>query len=95
MPQVHLELVQSMLYFLSFKPDARIIAIGGFHTGRAKLAGFFEVAFQHGLEAESMYEENAEGVRRPWVTERDGGQENQTERKKWLVVAVLRRTPKA
>lgn len=54
MPQVHQELVASMLYFLSEDPDARVFAIAGFHTGRAKLAGFFDVAIEMGLEIESM-----------------------------------------
>jgi len=93
MPQVHLELVQSMLHFLPTDPAARIFVISGFHTGRAKLAAFFDVASEHGLEIDTMYEENAEGVRREWARERDGGQENQTDRKKWLAIAILRRSP--
>ena len=91
MPQVHLELVQSMLHFLSTDPRARVYAISGFHTGRAKLASFFDVAVEQGLEIEEIYEEDADGSRRPWAKERDGGRENQTERKKWLAIAILRR----
>lgn len=91
MPQVHEELSRSMLHFLSNDPKARVLAIGGFHTGRAKLAGFFDVASEQGLEVVSIYEEDALGNRRPWAKERDGGRENTTERKKWLVIAILRR----
>lgn len=93
MPQEHENLVKSMLHFLALGSASRILAISGFHTGRAKLAAFFHTASEMGLTAEEIYEENADGVRRPWMDERDGGQENQTERKKWLVIAVLRRKP--
>ncbi|KAF4552917.1 Lysine methyltransferase-like protein 3 [Elsinoe fawcettii] len=91
MPQVHEELVMSMLHFLCLKDTARIFAISGFHSGRAKLAAFFDTAVECGLVVEEIYEENAEGLRRPWEKERDGGREDHTERKKWLAVAILRR----
>lgn len=81
-----------MLYFLADTPNARILCIAGFHTGRAKVAPFFEeVVSQQGLEVEEIYEMDADGGRRPWAKERDGGAENIGERKKWLVVARLRR----
>lgn len=91
MPQVHRELVESMLQFLSLDATAQVLAIGGFHTGRAKLAAFFFTASRMGLVAEQIYEENARGERRPWLVERDGGREDPTQRKKWLVVARLSR----
>ncbi|KAI4723495.1 hypothetical protein E4T48_00043 [Aureobasidium sp. EXF-10727] len=91
MPWEHENLAASMLHFLSESPDARVLAIGGFHTGRAKLAAFFDVAAERGLEVQEIYEEDAEGTRRDWVKEKDGGRENVTERKKWLTIAILRR----
>jgi len=91
MPWQHESLVLSMLHFLSDDADARVLAIGGFHTGRAKLAAFFDVALEKGLEVQDIYEEDAEGTRREWVKEKDGGRENVTERKKWLTIAILRR----
>ncbi|KAI5251768.1 hypothetical protein E4T42_03999 [Aureobasidium subglaciale] len=91
MPWQHENLALSMLHFLSDDLDARVLAIGGFHTGRAKLAAFFDVAEEQGLEVEEIYEEDAEGTRRDWVKEKDGGRENVTERKKWLTIAILRR----
>jgi len=91
MPHQHENLVRSMLHFLSLSPEARVFCIAGFHTGRAKLAAFFDVATDNGLEAVEMYEEDDTGVRRDWAAERDGGRENHTERKKWLVVCRLRR----
>lgn len=80
-----------MLHFLTLDGNGRIFAIAGFHTGRAKLASFFDEALEGGLEIEKMYEENADGLRRPWLKERDGGFEDHNERKKWLVIAMLKR----
>lgn len=92
MPWEHDNLAKSMLHFSADTPDARILCIAGFHTGRAKLAPFFEeVVPRHGLEIEDIYEMDADGRRRPWAKERDGGTENIGERKKWLVLARLRR----
>jgi nicotinamide N-methyltransferase len=91
MPQEHEALARSMLYFLSDSPDARVFCIAGFHTGRAKMAPFFEKTVpQEGLEVEEIYEMDAEGVRRAWAPVR----EDLGERKKWLVVARLRRASK-
>jgi hypothetical protein len=88
----HENLAKSMLHFLAETPDARILCIAGFHTGRAKVAPFFEeVIPQQGLEVEEIYEMDADGKRRPWAKERDGGLENMGERKKWLVLARIRR----
>lgn len=91
MPSQHLNLVISMLHFLTLDPVGRIFVIAGFHTGRARLATFFNVAVEEGLEIEEIYEEDAEGVQREWLKERDGGKEDVTGRKKWLVIARLKR----
>lgn len=91
MPREHENLARSMLHFLSDHPDACVLAIGGFHTGRAKLAAFFDVALEEGLVVEEIYEEDANGKRREWIKEKDGGREDVTERKKWLAIAILRR----
>lgn len=91
MPAEHLNLIRSMLHFLTLDPDGRIFAIAGFHTGRAKLAAFFDCTVEEGLEIDEIYEEDDEGVRREWVADRDGGREDHALRKKWLVVARLKR----
>ena len=91
MPLQHANLVKSMLHFLTLEPEGRILACGGFHTGRANLAAFFDVAEEQGLEVEEIYEEDSAGVKREWKKERDGGAENHTERKRWLVIAMLKR----
>ena len=93
MPGQHFNLVRSMLHFLTLGAGGRVFAIAAFHTGRAKLAGFFDVAVDEGLDIEEIYEEDADGERREWLKERDGGREDHSERKKWLVIAVLRRKP--
>ncbi|KAF1999734.1 hypothetical protein P154DRAFT_436327 [Amniculicola lignicola CBS 123094] len=88
----HDNLAQSMLHFLSESSEARIYCIAGFHTGRARMAPFFEETVpESGLEIEDIIEMNADGERREWKKERDGGTENIGERKKWLVVARLKR----
>lgn len=88
----HENLARSMVHFLSDSPDARVFVIAGFHTGRAKVAPFFEeVVPEVGLEVEEIYEMDAEGKRRAWAKERDGGREDVGERKKWCVLARLRR----
>ena len=89
MPWEHLGLVQSMLHFLSYDEGARIWVTAGFHTGRAKLASFFDLVTETGLEVEEIWERDIDGHEREWVKERDGGREDISGRKKWLVVAVL------
>lgn len=92
MPGEHESLAQSMLHFLSHDPSARVFCIAGFHTGRAKVAPFFEqVVPAQGLEVEEIFEMDADGERRPWLAERDGGLENFSDRKKWLIVSRLKR----
>lgn len=91
MPWEHVNLAKSMLHFLSMDDHARIYAVAGFHTGRAKLAPFFDVATNQGLEIEHIHEVDVHGISREWVAERDGGKENVTERKKWLAIATFKR----
>lgn len=83
-------LARSMLHFLSPDPSARVFVIAGFHTGRARLAHFFEeVVDQEGLEVEEIFEMDADGRRRSWKADRT--EEGVGERKKWLVLARLKR----
>ena len=87
----HLNLVRSMLHFLREEVDARIWIIAGFHTGRAALASFFDTAVGAGLNIVSIWERDVNGNERQWVRAMDDGKENVSERKKWLVVAILKR----
>ena len=91
MPWQHKNLARSMLHFLSNEEDAKVWIIAGFHTGRAKLAPFFDVAAEEGLEIDTIWEQDANAEERQWQKERDGGREDISGRKKWLVVAILQR----
>lgn len=92
MPHEHENLARSMLHFLSPSPEARVLVIAGFHTGRRNLVLFFEeVVPEEGLQVESIYEMDVDGRRRAWSLDRGSEEENIGERKKWLVIARLRR----
>lgn len=86
----HPSLAQSMLHFLSDSEAARVWIVAGFHTGRAALASFFDVIVDAGLEMEEIWERDVDGNERDWAKQRDGGREDITERKKWLVITVLK-----
>ena len=90
MPWQHANLLKSIRWFLREGGKAWVIA--GFHTGREKMRGFYEekALMEAGLEIERIWERNAEGREREWVTDR--GIEDVTERKRWLVVGILRRS---
>jgi predicted nicotinamide N-methyase len=89
MPWQHENLLKSIGWFLSREGRAWVVA--GFHTGREKMRGFYEedALRKVGLEVEVIWERNADGAEREWVTDR--GIEDVTERKRWLVVAILNR----
>ncbi|RAL00650.1 putative nicotinamide N-methyltransferase [Aspergillus ibericus CBS 121593] len=94
----HENLARTMRWFLA--PEGRVWVVASFHTGRAIVAGFFETALQMGLAIERIYErdlssarEDGSEVRREWMPEREGeGPEN---RKRWCVVALLKRGEEA
>ncbi|KAF2721175.1 hypothetical protein K431DRAFT_224728 [Polychaeton citri CBS 116435] len=87
----HSKLVDSMMHFLAFEPSARVYAVMGFHSGRADVAAFLDVARKAGLETEHIYEEDVELKRREWVRRDDGGRKDASEWRKWLVIARLKR----
>ncbi|KAI0852560.1 hypothetical protein F5Y00DRAFT_227004 [Daldinia vernicosa] len=91
MPWQHTNLHKSISWFLKDSPDARAWVVAGFHTGRAKMRGFFEddALAAAGLEVESIWERDCDGVEREWVWDR--GHEDISIRKRWLVVGALRR----
>jgi hypothetical protein len=90
MPHQHQNLHHSIRYFLHLI-HGRVLVVAGFHTGRQKMAGFFnsKALEEVGLEVESIVEKDPIGKEREWVVDR--GVEDVTERKRWLVVAVMRR----
>ena len=81
--------MQSIAWFLN--PGGKAWVVSGFHTGREKMAGFYgaKLLVEQGLEVESIVERDPEGHEREWVTDR--GFEDVTERKRWLVISVLRK----
>ncbi|CAK7241391.1 MAG: hypothetical protein STHCBS139747_002852 [Sporothrix thermara] len=91
MPWEHDNLRQSIDWFMQKSDDARCWVVGGFHTGRPKVAAFFdEVALAAcDLEIEAIWERDCDDRERDWVVDR--GIEDVTERKRWLAVAIFRR----
>jgi len=90
MQHEHNNLARSMLHFLSNSPTARVLVIAGFHTGRRNMAPFLvETVPEEGLEVEEIWEMDINGQRREW--EADKVEESIGERKKWLVIARLKR----
>lgn len=89
MPDQHAALMESIAWFLS--PGGKAWVVAGFHTGRVKMRDFYdaELLTKHGMEVESIVERDPEGREREWVTDR--GFEDVTERKRWLVISVLRK----
>ncbi|KAJ5735089.1 uncharacterized protein N7483_000214 [Penicillium malachiteum] len=93
MPLQHENLCESLQWFLA--PGGKVWMTAGFHTGRPIVAKFFETAKKYGLAVQCIWERDLIGadgtgeVRRDWVPVReDEGPEN---RKRWCVVAVLKR----
>jgi nicotinamide N-methyltransferase len=91
MPWQHKNLMKSICWFL--KDEGKAWVIAGFHTGRAKMAPFFDrdALAEHGLEVESIVERDPNGKEREWTFDR--GIEDVSERKRWLVISVLRKKP--
>lgn len=89
MPWTHKALMESINWFMA--PTGRALVVAGFHSGRAKMAGFFDEAalWEEGLCVESIWERNAEGIEREWAADR--GVEDVTGRKRWLACAVLKK----
>ncbi len=90
MPHKHESLLKSISWFLT-ETDGRAWVVAGFHTGREKMRGFYEECAlkKVGLEIERIWERNADGHERVWAEDR--GIEDVTERKRWLVVGILKR----
>ncbi|KAM0255324.1 hypothetical protein ACHAQJ_005914 [Trichoderma viride] len=91
MPWQHANLRRSINHFLKKSDSARAWVVAGFHTGRAKMAGFYDAEAlreEGGVEIERMWERDCDGVEREWDADRE---DDITERKRWLVVAVLKR----
>lgn len=91
MPWQHENLHRSIAWFLGAGEGSRCWVVAGFHTGREKMQGFFadDALANVGLEVERIWERDCNGVERAWASDR--GAEDVTVRKRWLVIAVLKR----
>ncbi|KAK8101228.1 Nicotinamide N-methyltransferase [Apiospora kogelbergensis] len=92
MPDQHANLQRSVAWFLKDGAESRAWVIAGFHSGRDKMASFFdgEALKAVGLAVEHIWERDCEGIERPWSPNR--GPEDPGVRKRWLTIAILRRT---
>ena len=97
MTEQHEQLRRSISWFLKETDDEahdaqrpRAWVVAGKHT-RDGLRGFFDedALARHGLEVESLSERDCYGNDRAWVADRE---EDPILRKRWLAVAVLRRS---
>lgn len=83
----HDNLSKSVAHLLS--KDGIFLAIAGYHTGRAKVANFFDSAVMAGLKlVEPIRERDVEGNERPW--EKDRGKEDPVELKRWLAIGLFK-----
>ncbi|KAK3398909.1 hypothetical protein B0T20DRAFT_184391 [Sordaria brevicollis] len=97
MPEQHDNLRKSIAWFLKENdPEARAWVVGGFHSGRAKMRGFFDAdkLREVGLEVERLWERDCDGNDREWAWDRGAEDLDVTGRKRWLAVSVLRRIRK-
>jgi predicted nicotinamide N-methyase len=87
MDKQHDNLSRSIVHLMA--RDGILLAIAGFHTGRAKVAAFFESVERAGLELLGpIMEKDIVGNHRSW--ERDRGIEDPVDRKRWLVIGLFR-----
>ncbi|ODQ50792.1 hypothetical protein SAICODRAFT_9443 [Saitoella complicata NRRL Y-17804] len=92
-PSQHTNLISTITHTLSHTPHARLLLIAGFHTGRANVAGFFDLLSQAGfVERDRGIRERMvteEGIERDWRGVRGEWEEDLVERKRWVVVAEM------
>ncbi|KAK5656171.1 hypothetical protein OQA88_4931 [Cercophora sp. LCS_1] len=72
MPWQHGNLRRSIAWFLKGGTTSRAWVVGGFHTGREKMRGFFDAdaLLSEGLEVESIWERDCDGADREWAWDR-------------------------
>jgi nicotinamide N-methyltransferase len=93
MPWQHGKLRKSISWFLKEGIESRAWVVGGFHTGRDTVGMFFDEKElrDEGLEVEMIWERDCDGKEREWVWDDSRGWEDPGVRKRWLVVAILKR----
>lgn len=93
MPWQHGNLRRSISWFLREGIESRAWVVGGFHTGRGRVGMFFDRdgLRDEGLEVEMIWERDCDGWEREWVWDDSRGWEDPGVRKRWLVVAIIKR----
>lgn len=89
MAQEQENLCTSIAHFL--EPErGEMLAIAGFHTGRATVANFFRECERIGLvlTGEGIVERSVEGAQREWCEDR--GIEDVVETKRWLTIGKFK-----
>lgn len=84
----HENLVKSMLHFLDDSPTSRVIVVAGLHTGRQKMANFWDVAVKS-FDINTIKERDIDGIEREYKADR--GVEDVIERKRWLIIGTLKK----
>ncbi|KAF3319076.1 hypothetical protein TWF173_003530 [Orbilia oligospora] len=84
----HENLVKSMLHFLDDGPTSRVVVVAGLHTGRQKMANFWDVAAKS-FDIDTIKERDIDGIEREY--EADRGIEDVVERKRWLIIGTLKK----
>ncbi|KAH8652481.1 hypothetical protein BX600DRAFT_516516 [Xylariales sp. PMI_506] len=90
MPWQHDNLRRSIAWFMKEGTESRAWIVAGFHTGRHNMAGFFDEKplAAAGLEVDKIWERDVNGEERDWEPVR----KDDSMRRRWMVVAVLKRT---
>ena len=88
----HANMLSSLQHLLAPTDDSRIWVVAGFHTGRHIVVMFFEAAKQAGFECERIWEQDHEGNTQPWRLNPWDNRDDIEERRKWLVIASLKRS---
>lgn len=91
----HENLCTSLDWFLA--PGGKVWVVSSFHTGRAVVGHFFDTAIEFGFVIERIWERDlvkrdcGRERRRSWRDDGYGDEEGGLERRRWCVVAVLKR----
>jgi predicted nicotinamide N-methyase len=89
-PDLHSLFITSLQTTLKRSPMARVHLVAGLHTGRYTLQSFMSAARKAGFEVETALEKEVMGPReRLWNVEGEGN-EDEKERRRWVVWMVLR-----
>ncbi|KAF8916021.1 putative methyltransferase-domain-containing protein [Mucidula mucida] len=91
-PDLHSLFIRTLSETLSFSPTAVVHLVAGLHTGRYTLEAFLKAVTLAGFTLDKVLEMESNGKEvREWDVNR-AGNEDEKERRRWVVWVVLRRT---